>query len=116
MKATIYKNDEFKTVGLYVENAGVKVFSWGATCAQLYYSKTIDADCYTVEILDLVKFETLRSYFEWDFVKEVCEINTDPRNMAKRKDETDNGTFIYMDKDKLNELEKAIARLIEKIK
>lgn len=116
MKATIYKNDNFETVGLKVEHADVTLFSWGATCEQYYYTKTINADPYTAEVLDLIKLERMRQYYEWDFSKEVCETNMDARNMAKRKSKKDLATFIEIDKESVKELETRIEHLIEKIK
>ena len=115
MKATIYKDDNFKTVGLKVVNADVTLYTWGATCDQFYYTKTINADPYTAEVLDLIKYERMLQYYEWDFSKEVCETNMAERNMAKRKDKKDLATFITIDTERLQELEKAIARTIEKI-
>lgn len=114
MKATIFKNDNFETVGLKVEHADVTLFSWGATCEQ-YYTKTINADPYTAEVLDLIKLERMRKYYEWDFSKEVCETNMDARNMEKRKSKKDLSTFIEIDKERVQELEQAIQNKIRQI-
>ena len=116
MKATIYKNDNFETVGLKVMHADVTIFVWGVICEQYYYTKTINADPYTAEVLDLIKLERMRQYYEWDFSKEVCETNMDPRNMAKRKSRKDLATFIEIDKESVKELETRIEHIIEKIK
>ena len=115
MKATIYKDDNFKTVGLKVEHADVTLFSWGATYEQYYYTKTINVDPYTAEVLDLIKLERMRKYYEWDFSKEVCETNMDARNMEKRKSKKDMSTFIEIDKERVQELEQAIQNKIRKI-
>ena len=115
MEATIYKDDNFKTVGLKVVNADVTLYSWGATCEHFYYTKTINADPYTAEVLDLIRCERMRQYYEWDFSKEVCETNIEERNLEKRKSKKDRATFITIDKERLQELEEAIARTIEKI-
>ena len=115
MKATIYKNDNFETVGLKVEHADVTIFVWGVICEQYYYTKTINADPYTAEVLDLIKLERMRQYYEWDFSKEVCETNMDARNMAKRKSKKDLSTFIEIDKEMVQELEQAIQNKIRQI-
>ena len=115
MEATIYKNDNFETVGFKVVNANTTLFSWGATCDQYYYTKTINADPYTAEVLDLIKCERMRQYYEWDFSKEVCRVNNDPRNMAKRKDKKDTATFIEIHTEQIQELERRISNLISRI-
>jgi hypothetical protein len=114
MKATIFKNDEFQTVGIKVVNANVTIFSWGITYGASFYSKTIEADGYTYEIMKLVQYNTLYYYYEFDFVREVCEINTDPRNMEKRNDKKDTGTFI--DNKKADWYKQQIEQIIERIK
>lgn len=115
MKATIYKNDNFETVGIKVMHADVTIFVWGVICEQYYYTKTINADQYTAEVLDLIKLERMRQYYEWDFSKEVCETNMDARNMAKRKNKKDLATFIEIDKERVKELEQAIKNKIRQI-
>ena len=114
MKATIFKNDEFQTVGIKVVNADVTIFAWGITSGELYYSKTIDANKYTYEIMKLVQYNTLYRYYDFDFVREVCEINADPRNMEKRKDKKDTGTFI--ENTKADWYKKQIEQIIDRIK
>ena len=115
MKATIYKNDEFKTVGLEVVNADVTLFAWGCTAKNFYYSKTVDADRYTAEVLELIRGEQMRRYYDHHFVKDVLDTNMDERNMAKRKDAKDTATFITIDKERLADLDAHIKQLIDKI-
>lgn len=114
MEATIYKNDNFETVGFKVVNANVTLFSWGTTAEQFYYTKTVGADKYTAEVLELIKCERMRQYYEWDFYKEVCQVNIDPRNMAKRKDKNDTTTVID-NTERIKELVLRISNLISEI-
>lgn len=65
MKATIYKNDDFETVGIRITHADVNLFKWGTTWDDGYFTKTINADKYTREIMEIfelnAKVELYRS-------------------------------------------------------
>lgn len=114
MKATIFKDDQFETVGLIVKSGNAALVTWGLTCEQMYYTKTIDAEKYADKVLELIKLQTLSNYYHWDFVREVCEIAADPRNLAKRKNKKDASVFI--EHDKYKELDEKIERIVKAIK
>ena len=61
MDITIFKNDEFETIGIKVTTSNPghftpeTVFAWGITSPEYYYSKKIRGDYYEKEVFALVK-------------------------------------------------------------
>lgn len=61
MRIIIVKNDDFKTIGLHVEttNPGKftpkRVFSFGISPNEYYYSKVVSGDYYEKEVFALIK-------------------------------------------------------------
>lgn len=116
MNATIFKNDEFKTVGLKVTAGDHTMFTWGCTFEGGYYTKTINADKYTDRIVELIQLKRMHRYFDGiEFTEDVFDIWRDERNQAKLKEgESKNGVFFPNNKEE--EIKAQIERIIETIK
>lgn len=61
MKATLVKDDNFKTIGLEIAINGFALFKWGISPASpFYWTKTISANDYASEIAALITLEGRR--------------------------------------------------------
>ena len=59
MKATIVKNDNFKTVGFEVKNENNTVFSWGISPNGMYFVKDVSFSTWANDIFELVSMNAV---------------------------------------------------------
>lgn len=114
MEATIIKNDEFKTIGLVVKHAKVEIFSWGITCPDFYFSKTINADEHMADIMRLVHLQQECRYREHEFHADWFGVATDEKNDGRIKIE--GGVHFTESDEKCAQRKKTIKHIIERIK
>lgn len=119
MEAIIVKNDEFKTIGLFIYSKGrtkdegtIKLFSWGIS-PDFYYSKNITIQHESKgKVKRLVEIkEAIKCYeqFRWD----IFEIlNQQDRKMLKKGE----GLKLQLIDDKIKELETEMENIIMEFK
>lgn len=115
MKATLYKNDDFKTIGFYAEtNEGAKIVFWG--CANpSSWRKNVDFEKNAEIIFDIVnKMKEKSAYeqfiFEWFDIAGDNGIHEVLRNAGK-----DRINFSRIE-EKVAQLGREIERKINEIK
>lgn len=93
IQTTIFKNDDFKTVGLYI-SCGRLAFHWGIISSPYTYQKTVTGSYYEefVELYELVgKKEMLKNFehrfFDISFATLGDYINEKSFNFKKEHDE-----------------------------
>ncbi len=74
MKATLVKDDNFKTIGFEVEANGRRVFGWGISPkSPLYWIKEINAKAWSDEIFTLIELQA-RISEQRDFRHDFFEV------------------------------------------
>lgn len=65
--ATIVKDDNFKTIGFRVEMNDNTMFSWGITPNPFYFTKNVDSEKYTREIIILMGLKAKYNELDTNF-------------------------------------------------
>ncbi len=115
MKATLYKNDDFKTIGFKVENEkGTPIILWGITLGNVW-SKDVDFE-QNAETIFEIKAKMKEKAVYGNFISEWFEIADENGIQEILRKAGKNGVRFSQIDEKLLQLEREIERKINEIK
>lgn len=109
MKATIVKNNDFKTIGFEVTANGRRIFSWGISpVVTMYFIKEVNTNDWITDIFNLVSLKAQINELQ-SFVQTFFEV------AKQNKLEIRSGVDFSITKDKIEQMTRQMENIIANI-